>query len=100
MKRLSLLLPVVSFSFVACGDAPGTRVLAVSAQYVVFVDQPPHCPTPGQDGRARITAGYHYFSLDGGLHEMQASEAMSFTLIDLSPADSLPTVDLRAFEAA
>jgi hypothetical protein len=77
------------------------RVMAISSQFVLFVERPPYCQSfAGAPAKPRLSAGYHYYSFEGGtFHKMAPGDPMSFTLIDRAPADSDPTTDLQAFTA-
>jgi hypothetical protein len=87
-----------------CLGAGCNRVLAVSDQYVLYVDQPSYCQEAGKTGfRPRIGAGYHYFSFDPGSgvrRELDSSESVSFSIADRAPADSSPSAALQAFTNA
>jgi hypothetical protein len=81
---------------------PGcNRVLAVSTQFVLYVEQASYCQAPGKAGpQPRIAPGFHYFAFDSNskaMTEQSSSDSMSFAIIDKSPADSLPIPELRDF---
>jgi hypothetical protein len=82
-----------------CRGAGCDRVMAISSQFVLFVERPPYCQAfEGAPAKPRLSAGYHYYSFDGGiLRPLGATESLSFTLIDRAPADSDPTAELQAF---
>jgi hypothetical protein len=75
------------------------RVMAISSQFVVYVERPPYCQSfGGKPAKPRLSAGYHYYSFEGGvLRLLSPSDPMSFSLIDRTPADSDPTVELQSF---
>jgi hypothetical protein len=83
----------------SCQGAGCDRVLSLSSQFVLFVERPPYCQAfEGAQAKPRLSAGYHYYSFEGGsLHKLTASEPMSFTIIDRSPADTDPTSELQTF---
>jgi hypothetical protein len=83
----------------SCQGAGCDRVMAISSQFVLFVEKPPYCRSfQGGDLKPRLTAGYHYYAFEGDLlREVPASDPMSFSLIDRQPVDSDPTADLQAF---
>jgi hypothetical protein len=73
------------------------RVMAVSTEFVLFVERPPFCQT-GTKPKALLAAGYHYYSgASGGLREVPASDPLNFTIIDKVPAEAAPTAELQAF---
>jgi hypothetical protein len=80
----------------SCRAGGCNRVLAISSQYVVFVDHAPSCSRGGQlvTKSSLLTAGYHYFSLD--LTELGPSESVSFVVVG-GLASSAPTTELRNF---
>jgi hypothetical protein len=86
----------------SCQGTSCNRVLAVSAQFVLYVEQPSYCQEPGKAiARRRLAAGYHYFSFDPisrVMTEQSSSDAMSFDVVDKSPADSLPAAELLDFK--
>jgi hypothetical protein len=76
------------------------RVLAISDQFVLFVDRPSYCLEPGKGAQERLGSGYHYYAFDAGtmtMRQLTAAESMSFTVIDKSPADTIPTQSLVDF---
>jgi hypothetical protein len=83
-----------------CGGPTCDQVLAISDQYVLFVDRPSWCQEPGKAAHLRPT-GYHYYAFDTGtmvMRQLADTESMSFTLIDdKTQADSRPTQDLVDF---
>jgi hypothetical protein len=83
----------------SCDRADCDRVMAVSSQFVLYVERPPYCQAFGSDKpKPRVSAGYHYYSLDtGALRELPASDPMSFTIIDRPPASVDPALELQAF---
>jgi hypothetical protein len=83
----------------SCRDTGCDRVMAISSQFVLYVERPPYCQSfAGAPAKPRLSAGYHYYSFEGGvLRPLSASDPMSFTLIDRSPADSDPTAELQSF---
>jgi hypothetical protein len=83
----------------SCQGSRCDRVIAVSAQYVLFVERPPHCQSfQGGPSKPRLTAGYHYYSFENGVvREVSASDPMSFSIIDGLPADTNFTADLQSF---
>jgi len=83
----------------SCRGAHCDRVMAISSQFVLFVERPPYCqPFGGAPAKPRLSAGYHYYSFEGGvLRPLAASDPMSFTLIDRAPVDSDPTAELQVF---
>jgi hypothetical protein len=82
-----------------CRGTGCDRVMAVSSQYVLFIDQPPTCINfEGTALKPRVSSGYHYFTLVGGQYrEMPTGDPMNFTLTDMAPADSDPTASLQVF---
>jgi hypothetical protein len=82
-----------------CRGSGCDRVLAISSQFILYVERPPYCqPFGGAPPTPRLSAGYHYYSFDGGTVRTQAAtDPMSFTLIDSDPADANPTADLESF---
>jgi hypothetical protein len=84
-----------------CDDVRCDRVMAISSQYVLYVEKPPYCQAfEGGAPKASLAAGYHYYSFEGGsLRKLTAADPMSFTIIDRMPAEIDPTVDLQAFAA-
>jgi hypothetical protein len=84
-----------------CTGTSCNRVLAVSAQFVLFIEQPSYCMEPGKlTARPRMTAGYHYFSFNPStrvMSEQSASDSMRFDIVDRAPADSLLVGDLLDF---
>jgi hypothetical protein len=85
----------------SCVGPTCNRVLAVSSQFVLYVEQSSYCQQPGKTTpQLGIAAGYHYFTFDPTTRvmvEQSSSDSMSFALIDKSPADSLPVHDLVDF---
>jgi hypothetical protein len=83
----------------SCSGPRCDRVLAISSQYVLFVDKPPYCPAfEGATPKARLTTGFHYYSYDNGaLRKLTAADPLSFAIIDRAPADIDPTSELQAF---
>jgi hypothetical protein len=73
--------------------------MAISSQFVLFVERPPYCqPFGGAPAKPRLSAGYHYYSFEGGvLRQLAASDPMSFTLIDRAPVDSDSHGELQVF---
>jgi hypothetical protein len=86
----------------SCRGPSCNRVLAVSAQFVLYVEQPSYCQEAGKNAlRPRIGAGYHYFSFDAAamsLRELTPTDPVTFTIVDKSPADSMPTGELMDFK--
>jgi hypothetical protein len=84
-----------------CAGPTCNRVLAVSAQFVLFVEQPSYCQEPGKlVAREQMAAGYHYFSFNPStrvMSELSSSESMAFNVVDKAPADSLLVGDLLDF---
>ena len=84
-----------------CAGPSCNRILAVSAQFVLFVEQPSYCQEPGKlVARPRMTAGYHYFSFNPStrvMTEQSPSDSMRFDIVDKAPADSLLVGDLLDF---
>jgi hypothetical protein len=82
-----------------CRGASCDRVMAISSQFVLYVERPPYCQAfGGAPPKPRLSAGYHYYSFEGGaLRNLAASDPMSFSLIDQAPADIDPSADLQAF---
>jgi hypothetical protein len=83
-----------------CSGARCDRVLAVSDQFVLFVDRSAYCQEPGKAAQERLAAGYHYYAYDPvkmNMRQLGITESMSFTIVDRSPADSLPTAELNEF---
>ena len=82
-----------------CQGARCDRVMSISSQFVLFVERPPYCQAfEGAPPKARLAAGYHYYSFEGGsLRKLGPTEAMSFTIIDRAPAETDPTGELQAF---
>jgi hypothetical protein len=84
-----------------CRGQACNRVLAISTQFVLYVEQPSYCQEPGKaTSRPRIAAGYHYVSFDTttrAMRELSPSDPMSFTAVDKAPADSVPTNQLIEF---
>jgi hypothetical protein len=73
------------------------RVMAVSAEFVLYVERPPFCQT-GAKPRPLLASGYHYYSFaSGGLREVSATDPLSFTIIDQAPVDAAPTRELASF---
>lgn len=83
----------------SCAGNGCDRVLAISSQFVLYVEKPPTCTSfQGGAPKPRLTAGYHYYTFEYGLlREVSASDPMSFSLIDSHPAESDPTAELQAF---
>lgn len=85
----------------SCHAATCNRVLAISSQYVVFIDHSLACQRSGQlvSKTNLLSAGYHYFSIDGGgsIVELGPSESMSFVVVGGIQANLTPTIDLRNF---
>jgi hypothetical protein len=83
----------------SCVGASCDRVMSISSQFVLYVERPPYCQAfEGSPPKARLAAGYHYYSLEGGNYlKLPATEPMSFTIIDRAPADTDPTGDLQGF---
>jgi hypothetical protein len=84
----------------ACASDACNHVLAISTQYVVFVDQPPTCGSrPGQLLSKNLRTGYHYYTLDGTYpREMAPTDSMSFVVVQGNQTISAPpTTDLRNF---
>jgi hypothetical protein len=83
----------------SCRGSGCDRVMAVSAQYVLFVDKPPYCITlEGTGLKTRMSSGYHYFTLSNNtFREVAATDPMSFTITDLAPPDGDPTAMLQVF---
>ena len=83
----------------SCTSGACNRVLAISAQYVVFVESPFSCQRVGQlVPRASLTAGYHYYSLDGSWpRELGPTDSMSFVTVAGATDSGPPTTDLRNF---
>ena len=83
----------------SCRGARCDRVMAISSQFVLFVERPPYCQAfEGAPPKPRLAPGYHYYAFEGGaLRTLSASDPLSFTLIDRAPADSDPTAELQAF---
>jgi hypothetical protein len=82
--------------------APCDEVKAVSAHYVVFLEEPLYCPR-GEElrGRVRLAAGYHYFAFEGGvLREIGPEEALHFDVGDRTLAEGDPTMALADFTHA
>jgi hypothetical protein len=80
-----------------CAGPLCDRVMAVSSEFVLYVDRPPYCQT-GSKPKALLASGYHYYSLDSGaLRETSPSDPLNFNIIDESPADAAPTRELAAF---
>jgi hypothetical protein len=87
----------------ACVGARCDVVKAVSAEFVVYVDNPPACPPRlgGAGLKGRMTPGYHYYRFDNGqLRELGVGGAMSFVVTERSLAENDPTADLLAFRQA
>src|SRR5207253_7015392 len=86
----------------SCRGARCDRVMALSSQFVLFVEKPPYCQAfEGAPPKARLAAGYHLYSFDGTvLRKLTPNDSLSFTIIDQAPADTDPTVDLEAFADA
>jgi hypothetical protein len=85
-----------------CTGTACDRVLAISDQFVVFVDRPSYCVQPGKGPRERLGSGYHYYAFDAAtatMRQLTAAESMSFTVIDRAPADSIPTQSLVEFSS-
>jgi hypothetical protein len=82
-----------------CRGTACDRVMAVSAQYVLFVDKPPYCINiEGTGLKTRLSSGYHYYTLSNNtFREVAASDPMSFTITDLAPPDGDPTAMLQVF---
>jgi len=83
----------------SCAGARCDRVMSISSQFVLFVERPPYCQAfEGAPPKARLAAGYHYYSFEGGsLRKLAPTEPMSFTIIDRAPAETDPTGELQAF---
>ena len=83
----------------SCNDSRCDRVMAISSQFVLYVEKPPYCQAfEGAAPKARLAAGYHYYSFEGGsLRKLTASDPMSFTIIDRAPSEIDPTSELQAF---
>jgi len=83
----------------SCQGARCDRVMSISSQFVLFVERPPYCQAfEGAPSKPRLTVGYHYYSVDSGKpREVAATEPISFTIIDRSPAETDPTGELQAF---
>jgi len=83
----------------SCSSVRCDRVMAISSQFVLYVERPPYCqPFGGAPAKPRLSAGYHYYSFEGGIaRPLSSSDPMSFTLIDRAPIDSDPTAELQAF---
>ncbi len=86
----------------SCRAPTCDQVKAVSAQYVVYVEEPLYCQ--GRDGvpaRLRIAAGYHYFDFSSGTaRELGRGESMTFAVGDHSLAEAYPLADLQTFVTA
>lgn len=83
-----------------CLGAHCDVVKSVSAQFLVFVDEPPTCRDGTGLGTAptRIARGYHTFGLSGGeVVEAAPGAPLELELLDRSPAESNPTSDLKEF---
>jgi hypothetical protein len=81
----------------SCTGAGCDRVMAVSAEFVLFVERPPSCQTTSKP-KALLAAGYHYYSsASGGLREISPSDPLNFTIIDEAPVDAAPTRELESF---
>jgi hypothetical protein len=83
-----------------CAGSSCDRVLAISDQFVLFVDRPSYCQEPGKGAQERVASGYHYYAFDVGtmtMRQLTASESMSFTVMDKAPAETLPTQSLVEF---
>jgi hypothetical protein len=83
----------------ACVGSGCDVVKAVSAEFVVFVEQPPTCmPTGGGPLRPRITPGFHYYRLEPtGLREISPGEPLTFVPTVRPLAESNPAGDLLEF---
>jgi hypothetical protein len=83
----------------SCGGATCDRVMAISSQFVVFVEKPPYCQSfEGAAPKARLPTGYHYYSNESGsLRTLSPADPLSFTLIDRAPSEIDPTSDLQSF---
>jgi len=84
-----------------CAGTSCNRVLAVSAEFVLFVEQPSYCQEPGKTiAQPRMAAGYHYFSFDPTtrlMTEESPSDSMRFDIVDQAPADSVLVSQLLDF---
>jgi hypothetical protein len=75
--------------------------MSISSQFVLFVERPPYCQAfEGAPAKPRLAPGYHYYTIESGTPRLLTpTEPMSFTIIDRSPADTDPTLELQAFAA-
>jgi hypothetical protein len=82
-----------------CQGAGCDVVKAVSAEFIVFVEQPPTCmPTGGGPIRPRIAPGFHYYRFESGsLREISPGEPLTFVPTVQPLADSNPTRALEEF---
>jgi hypothetical protein len=85
----------------SCKGAGCNRVLAVSDQFVLYVDRPAYCQAVGKTmPEQRIGTGFHYLAFDAAtkvMREIGPAAPLSFTTIDTAPADSMPAADLQRF---
>lgn len=76
------------------------QVKALSAEFVVFLDQPLTCAgkTPGANKKTRFAGGFHYFRLEGtSVQEISADLDLQFELSDTPAAWANPTAQLQRF---
>ncbi len=85
----------------SCQGAGCDVVKAVSAEFIVFVEQPPTCmPSGGGPLRPRIAPGFHYYRLEAtGLREISPGEPLTFVPTSKPLSESDPTQDLIEFAA-
>jgi hypothetical protein len=83
----------------SCLGSSCDLVKAVSAEFIVFVEQPPTClPSGGGPVRPRMAPGFHYYRLEStGLREINPGEPLTFVPTVQPLAESNPARELLEF---